>query len=144
MLKTLPQVLTPDLLWVLASMGHGDRLALVNANYPAYSRHERVIALPGVSLVEAARAMLQLMPVDDLNDAPAYYMVPDGKPDGVFEVHRDLQRVLDAAESRPVLMTPLERAAFFEMAATSFAAVLTTDNRPFGCFVIAKGAVRSA
>ena len=144
MLKMVPPALTPDLLWLLAAMGHGDRLALVNANYPAYARHARVAALPGVSLVAAAEAILQFMPVDDLDDAPAYRMVPDGKPDEVLAVHRDLQRVLDASERRPVGMKALERAAFFDLAATSFAAVLTTDNRPYGCFVIAKGVVRPA
>ena len=29
MLKTIHPLLTPDLLWVLASMGHGDDLVLV-------------------------------------------------------------------------------------------------------------------
>ena len=50
MLKTLPPALTPDLLWILAAMGHGDRLVLANANYPAYARHARTVSLPGVSL----------------------------------------------------------------------------------------------
>jgi L-fucose mutarotase len=143
MLKSVPPVLTPELLWALASMGHGDRLLLANANYPAYSRHERVAALPGVSLVEAARAILQLMPVDDLDEVPAWRMVPDGARDELLQVHRDVQQVLDAAESRPVRMKALGRAAFFDLAATAFTAVLTSDNRPFGCFLIAKGVVRS-
>jgi L-fucose mutarotase len=142
MLKTIPPALTPDLLWVIAAMGHGDRLAVVNANYPAYSRHERVIALPGVSLVDAIAAILQLMPVDDVGDMPAFCMIPDGKPGAVEEVHRDVQQALDAAESRAVGMQAVERTPFFELAGTSFAAVATTDNRPFGCFVITKGVVR--
>lgn len=143
MLKAIPPALTPDLLWAIAAMGHGDRLALVNANYPAYSRHGRVIALPGVALVEAAQAILQLMPVDDIGDAPALRMVPDGKPGEVAEVHRDMQRVLDAAEGRPVPMHAIERTAFFELAGTAFAAVHCIDNRPFGCFLFAKGVVRA-
>lgn len=144
MLKTIPPTLTPELLWVLAAMGHGDRLAIVNANYPAYSRHDRVIALPGVSLVDAITAILQLMPVDDLIDMPAFRMVPDGKPDDMPEVHRDVQRLLDAAEGRAVGMQAVKRTPFFELAETSFAAVATTDNRPFGCFVFTKGVVRAA
>ncbi len=35
MLKTLDPVLSADLLWILAAMGHGDDLALVDANHPA-------------------------------------------------------------------------------------------------------------
>jgi L-fucose mutarotase len=144
MLKTIPPTLTPDLLWVIAAMGHGDRLALVNANYPAYARHERVIALPGVSLVDAAAAILQLMPIDDTIDAPAFCMVPDGRPGDRPDVHRDVQHALDAAEGRAVGMRAIERMPFFDLAATSFAAVATSDNRPFGCFVITKGVVRAA
>jgi L-fucose mutarotase len=144
MLKTLPPVLTPDLLWTLAAMGHGDQLALVNANYPAWSRHGRVIALPGVSLVDAAAAILQLMPVDDLGGTPAACMVPDGEPGYAGDVHRDMQRVLDAAENRAVTMQAVERTPFFALAGTAFAVVLTTDNRPFGCFLITKGVVRVA
>jgi L-fucose mutarotase len=143
MLKTIPRALTPDLLWVLAAMGHGDRLALVNANYPAYSRHQRVIGIPGVSLVDAVSAIVQLMPVDDLLDAPALRMVPDGKTDDLPDVHRDVQHALDTAEGRAVRMQPLERTRFLELAGHSFAAVATTDNRPFGCFLLTKGVVRA-
>jgi L-fucose mutarotase len=70
-------------------------------------------------------------------------MVPDGARDELLQVHRDMQQVLDAAESRPVRMKALGRAAFFDLAATAFTTVLTSDNRPFGCFLIAKGVVRS-
>jgi L-fucose mutarotase len=34
MLLGLDPVLSPDLLHALAAMGHGDRLVLVDANYP--------------------------------------------------------------------------------------------------------------
>lgn len=140
--KTIPRSLTPDLLWAIAAMGHGDRIAVVNANYPAYSRHDRVIALAGVSLVDAIQDLLRLMPIDDIGPAPAVRMVADGRPDDTHEVHGDVQQLLDAAEGRTVAVQPLERTAFFELAQRSFAAVATTDNRPFGCFLFAKGVVR--
>ena len=35
MLKSIDPILTPDLLWLLASMGHGDDLVVVDANHPA-------------------------------------------------------------------------------------------------------------
>ena len=46
MLKTIPPALTPDLLWVLAAMGHGDRLAIVNANYPLAAQNRRLAKTP--------------------------------------------------------------------------------------------------
>ena len=35
MLKHIPALLTPDALHALASMGHGDELAIVDAHFPA-------------------------------------------------------------------------------------------------------------
>jgi L-fucose mutarotase len=101
MLKTIPPLLTPELLWSIAAMGHGDRLAVVNANYPAYSMHERVIVLAGVSLVDAIASILQLMPVDDIGDRPAVRMVADGQVGDLPQVHCEVQRVVDAAAASP-------------------------------------------
>ncbi|WP_276339535.1 RbsD/FucU domain-containing protein [Bradyrhizobium zhanjiangense] len=34
-LKSIDPILAPELLWLLASMGHGDDLFAVDANHPA-------------------------------------------------------------------------------------------------------------
>jgi L-fucose mutarotase len=78
MLKNMPKHLSPDVLWALAAMGHGDCLAVVDANYPAYSRHHRVLPIVGVPLVSIIADILQLMPVDDFTEKPVVKMVPDG------------------------------------------------------------------
>lgn len=142
MLKNIPVRLTPDLLWALAAMGHGDRLAIVDANYPAYSKHERVIPMPGVSLVDAVRDIVRLMPVDDFVEQPAACMVPDQQPSHVADVHLVVQKILDEAEGRAVGMRAVERTPFYELASTAFAVVATTDNRAFGCFILTKGVIR--
>src|SRR5439155_24123904 len=54
MLKSIDPILTPDLLWLLASMGHGDDLVFVDANHPATRiaqspTSQRLIQLPGMS-----------------------------------------------------------------------------------------------
>ena len=36
MLKNIDPLLTGDLLKILADMGHGDELAIVDANFPAF------------------------------------------------------------------------------------------------------------
>ena len=41
MLKNIPSVLSPDLLWCLASMGHGEKLVLVDPIFP-------LMRLPGI------------------------------------------------------------------------------------------------
>ena len=45
MLKGLDPLLSPDLLHVLAQMGHGDQIALVDRNFPAASTARRLVQL---------------------------------------------------------------------------------------------------
>lgn len=142
MLKGLPTVLTPDLLWAIAAMGHGDRLAIVDANYPAHSLHSRTIPLVGVGTVEAVTAIATLVPLDDFTEPSAFRMTPDGEPEAEFDVHRDVQEALSSAEGRPVRLAALERSSFYDVAKQAFAVVATTDQKPFACFLITKGVVR--
>ena len=53
MLKGIDPLLGPELLATLRSMGHGDEIALVDANFPAHASNARVIRLDGVSVTRA-------------------------------------------------------------------------------------------
>ena len=56
MLKGLDPLLTGDLLQVLADMGHGDEIAIVDANFPAATMARRLVRLPGSTATEALAA----------------------------------------------------------------------------------------
>ena len=60
MLKGIPPLLTPDLLHALASMGHGDEIAIVDANFPSASIGRRVVQVAGVGAHEVLAAVLAL------------------------------------------------------------------------------------
>ena len=45
MLIKIDPVLSPDLLFHLRSMGHGEKLILADANYPAYTTNDKVCLL---------------------------------------------------------------------------------------------------
>ncbi len=45
MLKGIPKILSPELLKVLAEMGHGDRLVLSDGNFPAESMGKNAIVI---------------------------------------------------------------------------------------------------
>jgi L-fucose mutarotase/ribose pyranase (RbsD/FucU family) len=44
MLKTISPLISPDLLKVLAEMGHGDEIIFSDAHFPAHSMGPQVIA----------------------------------------------------------------------------------------------------
>ena len=56
MLKNIPPILGPDLLGILRAMGHGDEIAIVDANYPADGAGPVLVRLDGISAGPAESA----------------------------------------------------------------------------------------
>lgn len=146
MLRGLDPVLSPDLLHLLASMGHGDDLALVDANHPAETiaratRSGRLIRLPGLAMSRVARAILSVLPIDDFEPQPLRRMEVVGEPTRMPVVQREVLAELRAALGPDTEMSGLERFAFYEAAKQSFGVVQVGDPRPYGCFLLRKGVV---
>ncbi len=141
MLKKLTRLHTPDLLHLLASMGHGDELALVDAHFPAAALARRLVRLDGADLPAALDACLALIPLDSFVPDPALRMEVVGKPEEIPEVQRACQLAIDGNEGRSVPLAPLERHAFYARAREAFGIVLTGELRPYGCILVKKGVV---
>ena len=114
MLKTIDPLLGPDLLQVLAAMGHGDDLVLVDANFPADSvaRHTvsgRLVRLDGAGVVRAAKAILSVFPLDSFVEPACWRMEVVGDPNAFPDVHQEVQEVIDQAEERGFPLAPIER-----------------------------------
>jgi L-fucose mutarotase/ribose pyranase (RbsD/FucU family) len=88
MLKKLDPLLNADLLHALASMGHGDELAIVDAHFPAASMARRLVRIDGAGAPEVLAACLSLMPLDTFVDRPANRMELVHAPDEVPDVAR--------------------------------------------------------
>ena len=79
MLKNIDPLLNADLLWVLAAMGHGDDLALVDANHPAdtVASHcivKKPLRVSAATMADVARAILTVFPLDDFTVDPVRRM----------------------------------------------------------------------
>lgn len=146
MLKAIDPLLGPDLLHTLRAMGHGDDLALVDANFPAEAIAAETkigycIRLDGIDIPTAAKAILSVLPLDSFVEAPARRMEVMGEPETVRPVHQDMQAAIDAAEGRSWPMGSIERFAFYEEAKKAYAVVATGDARGYGCFLLKKGVI---
>ena len=146
MLKNVPAFMDAELLWVLAAMGHGDELAVVDRNFPARSvametQSQRLITLGGMDAPAAIGGILELMPLDSFVEAPLAWMDPVDQPGAVLPVHADVLAACHRAEGRPVAHTVIERFAFYGAARKCFAVVQNGENRPYGCFILKKGVV---
>jgi L-fucose mutarotase len=146
MLKNLDPVLSADLLWILAAMGHGDDIALVDANHPAEGIARatisgRLIRLPGLTMERVARAILSVLPIDDFEPHAVRRMHVVDEPKTIPAVQAAVQRELDAALGTHTPLAGIERFAFYEMARQAFAVVQVGDPRPYGCFLLRKGVI---
>jgi L-fucose mutarotase len=142
MLKGLDPLLNADLLHVLRSMGHGDDLVIVDANFPAASMGRRVVALDGVSATRALEAVLSVMPLDDFVDEPCARMQVVDDPDAVPEICREFQAIIERAEGGRFRLAATERFVFYERARQAFALVRTGETRLYGNVLLKMGVVR--
>src|SRR5579871_869442 len=101
MLRGIHPLLSPDLLHVLASMGHGDRIAVVDANFPAVSHAKRLVMLPGAKAPAVMEAILSVMPLDDFEPHPAAIMQVVGDPAMVPEAEREFAAILTHHDLSP-------------------------------------------
>jgi L-fucose mutarotase len=141
MLKNVHPLLNGELLGLLQDMGHGDVVAIVDRNYPAVSTGRHVVRLSGASVDEAATAVLSVLPVDTFVEPAVFRMGPVGAESSMLDVHDDFRKVLDAAEGREVPVEPLERFDFYRRAREAFLVVATTEDQPYGCFLVTKGVI---
>ena len=146
MLKNLDPLLIPELLAVLAEMGHGDELVVCDANFPAESvarstTHGRPVRLAGADAPAAARAILSVLPLDEFVDAPVSRMEVSGDPQHVPRVQQEVQAAVDDAMARSVPMHPIERFAFYDASTQAYAVIATGERRLWGCFLFKKGVV---
>ena len=76
MLRYIPPILSPELLKVLAEMGHGDKLVIGDANFAAASmaKNSILIRCDGLKATDLMDAILTLMPLDDFVDKPVLIM----------------------------------------------------------------------
>jgi L-fucose mutarotase len=148
MLKGIDPLLSPELLWLLAAMGHGDEVAVVDWLHPAErvgrsTATGRIIRLPGLAMEQVVRAILTVLPLDDFVLHPVRRMEVVGRPDEMPEVQLAVQREVEAALGQPGAIGTLERFAFYAAAQQAFGVVQVGDTRPYGCFLFRKGVVRA-
>jgi L-fucose mutarotase len=142
MLKTLDPVLGPQLLAILREMGHGDELAIVDANFPAVGLAQRLVRADGAEAPRMLDAICSILPLDSYVECAVHTMAVVGESTAVPEVVTRFAEVIAARE--PTYqggISSLERAKFYERAARAFAIVVTGERRLYGNILLTKGVV---
>lgn len=145
MLKGLDPLLTPELLMHLCAMGHGEWVAVVDANFTAdFLSQGRipVVRIPGHSLERVSRAVLSVFPLAADVDPPAAYMkvceAPQGHRTAAQQAVADLV-AREAGTASP--MAALERFAFYDKIKASSLIVQSGEATAYGNALYCKGVI---
>jgi L-fucose mutarotase len=141
MLRNISPLLSPDLLWTLRAMGHGDELVIADANFPATALGARCHRLDGISATDTLEAVLTVLPLDKFVPNPALVMEVVDDPKAIPEIVAGFQEIVLATADSPATLDRLERFAFYDRAKTAFAIIQTGETRLYGNIIVKKGVI---
>ena len=136
LLKGISPALSPELLKILAEMGHGDEIVFADAHFPAHSVNARVLRADGLGCDELLKGLAPLFELDSY--APPVIMMAPVPGD---ELDPDVEKRYRAALSYGGEIVREERFAFYERAKKAYAVVLTGETAKYGNIIIKKGVV---
>ena len=144
MLKGIPKILSPELLKVLAEMGHSDRLVISDGNFPSESMGKNciVIRCDGHGVPELLDAILQVFPLDTYVEKPVNLMevMPgDTVETPIWDVFKGIIAKHDPRGGDAV--GTIERFAFYEEAKKCYAVIATGESAIYANVILQKGVV---
>ena len=144
MLKGIDPLLTPELLMHLSAMGHGEWVAVVDANFTAdYLSHGKpVVRLPGNSLARVSQAVLSVIPWAVDVSHPAAYMQVCHQPDGHRTAAQEAVVSLLAADGLPAgRVEGVERFAFYDKIKGASLIIQSGEATAYGNAMFCKGVI---
>ena len=134
MLKGISPIISPDLLKVLAEMGHGDEIVFSDAHFPANTFNDRVLRADGIMVDQLLAAVLPLFELDAY-DIPAIMMqaVEGDSLDPSVEMR--YRKALGYGGK----IKQEERYAFYERAKKAYTVVITGELAKYGNVILKKG-----
>ena len=144
-LRGIPSKISADLLYALARAGHGDKIVIADANFPAdRTAASAIVRNPirvNAATSEILADILQLLPLDQYVENPIAVM--DREP---VDKARNLEvlaysSIAAAAGIEANRLQYLERSEFYDAARNAFVVVQTNDSSLYANVIIYKGVI---
>jgi len=143
MLKGISPLVSPELLKIIAEMGHGDEIVISDGNFPGASVGKRVVRADGHGGVEVMKGIIDLFPLDDFVEAPLAVMeVPDGMfPGNEAPIWADFRKIADT-DLPTAKFEFMEHDAFIDRCRNAYCVVQTGEKALYANIILRKGVVR--
>lgn len=143
MLKHIDPLLSPELLFALRAMGHGDEIALVDGNYPGLTDARRLIRLDGHGVIAVLNAVLSVLPIDEFVDEAIFRATVKQDREALDSVHREMVDCC-ARHVPDIKVVPLLPADFYARVKGAHALIQTSEPRLYGNIILRKGVIYPA
>ena len=143
MLKGISKVISPDLLAVLARMGHGDEIILADAHFPGHSIGPQVLRADGLTVAQLIDGILPLFELDSYATPLTMMAVVEGDTLDP-ELEADYRAVIRKHVAGEPKLERIDRFAFYDRAKNAFAIVITSELRKYGNLILKKGVTPAA
>lgn len=138
MLKGIHPAISPELLKILAEMGHGDEIILADAHFPGHTMNRTVLRADGLGVSALLDAILPLFELDSYADPLIMMAAVEGD-----QLDPKVEKSYMAAVKRhvPAAKPPvrIDRFAFYDRAKAAFAVVMTGETAKYGNILLKKG-----
>jgi L-fucose mutarotase len=139
MLKGINPIVSPDLLKILAEMGHGDEIVLADAHFPGHTFCPRnVLRGDGLRIPDLLEGIIPLFELDSYDD-PLIMMAAVEGDELDPQVEADyLAAIRRHAPDAPAVKR-IGRFEFYDRAEKAFACVITGTTAKYGNIILKKG-----
>jgi L-fucose mutarotase len=139
MLKGISPLISPELLAVMARMGHGDELILADAHFPGETFNPRVLRADGLKIADLLAAILPLYELDSYVPRPLVMMAPVSGDTLDPEVEERYLESIYQTNPDIASIERIDRFEFYERAKKAFAVVMTGETAKYGNIILKKG-----
>ena len=143
MLKGIHSAIGPELLKVLAEMGHGDEIILADAHFPGHSFNDQVLRADGVKITSLLDGILPLFELDSYDDPLVMMQVVEGDsldPNVESSYRSEIEK--HAPDAPEVIR--IGRFEFYDRAEKAAAVVMTGETAKYANIILKKGVTPSA
>lgn len=138
MLKGIPNIISPELLKILAEMGHGDEIVIADGNFPAETMGQRVIRADGHGACALLSAILSLIPLDRYADE-TFVLMETTNGDPTPEIWAEFEQL---GKQDPAYRVRYEsRMDFYARARQAYAVIATGESALYANVILKKGVI---
>lgn len=138
MLKGIPAIIPPELLKILAEMGHGDEIVIGDGNFPGAAMNKTCVRCDGHGASDLLKAILKIFPLDTYQK-PVYIMEKvkgDTVETPIWDEYSEIIKPYTDDKLEQV-----ERFEFYERAKNAYAVVMSGEKALYANIILKKGVV---